>query len=111
MKAFSVNLWGCQPGTDDCCWEGVVCDTLQEAEALYEDPFGHRGFSESYCRSVYGELWIELDGPDCHRERQLQKARPQAPQAPEDDEGLHEQAMQAGMEFGVEAYNETMGWC
>lgn len=106
---YSVNLWGSKPGTNDDCWTGADYATLAEARAAYDHP---ETISDYVARSIAGatgELWLMLDGPDSHDERQLRKANRRA-QVRERAAERHERAMEAGMAGGCDAYNDAMGW-
>ena len=104
--AYSVNLWGSKPGTNDDCWTGEDYATRAEAEAAFQDPWGVGGFNESYYRTDGYELWIELDGDDVHTEQQLQRASRRR----QDDEWAREIATQAGFAFGCDGYNDALGY-
>lgn len=106
---FTVNLWCSKPGTNDDCWTGSDYTDEAAARAAYADP---TTMSEYIARTIAasdGELWLELDGPGVHEERQLRAADPAALERARREE-RHEQAMEAGMGLGVEAYNDVMGW-
>jgi hypothetical protein len=101
--SYSVNHWGSHPDLDnDDCNTGADFDTLDEAKA-----------SEMYKSADYSTEYIELDGPDINEVRknpnynakQVKRERAQA-----DREERSEYAMQQGMAFGAEGYNEAMGW-
>jgi len=102
-KRYSVNLWGSKPGTDDDCWSGAEFDTEAEARACYLDPWPH-----FYPHAKRETAWVELDGPDIHEERRNHSF--QRRRRDDGDDWRREQAMQAGMGLGVEAYNDAMGW-
>lgn len=99
-----MNLWGSDPneGNDDC-HTGQDFETREEAEVCFQKPW--EAFDESY----YGSCThtVELDGPDVHLERQNPSFKPSKDS---DKNWRREQALEAGMAFGVEAYNEYMGW-
>jgi hypothetical protein len=101
---FSVNLWGSDPEEEnDDCHTGEDFATLEEAEACFQNPWDT--FSKSYYRGCTHT--IELDGPEVYKTRLNASFKPS-----EDNDSAwqREQAMQAGMGFGVEAYNEIMGY-
>ena len=108
---FSVNLWGSRPGTADDCWTGGDFATLEEAEAAFVDP---STMSSYIAKSIAGavrdgsELWIEMTGPQLQKERCLCRGRKNR-KADRDDQ-RREMAMEAGMAFGCDAYNDMMGW-
>lgn len=102
----TVNLWNSRPGGRDDCVTGVDDIDLEVAEAAASSPddglllglFG-RGWPRN------GELWVQVldDGVETYV-RQLRKK--ERTREPTDTEF----AMQQGMAFGVDAYNEAMGW-
>jgi hypothetical protein len=103
---YSVSLFGSHPdeGNDDC-HTGDDFATLEEARAAFSNPFSH--FSPAEAPTA---AYIMLDGPDVHEIR----ANPEyvAPVDGDDgeDEWRRERAMQAGMAFGCDGYNDEMGW-
>lgn len=109
-KPYSVNLWGSKPGTDDDCHTGDDFETLEDAMKVYRHPFTHfKGPGNQGGESYYsGELWVELDGPDVHEERQERRGRGKRDNG--DEEWRREIANEAGMLHGVQAYNEVMGY-
>lgn len=115
MKTYSVNLWGSNPDeTDnDDCWTGRDYVTRDEAVAAYQAiykwpdaPFGNPRFADfEFC---------VIDGPDVHEVMpnpdQKSQARRRREAARSDAEERSERAMQAGMAFGVDGYNDEMGY-
>jgi hypothetical protein len=109
---FTVNLWSTHPaaGNDDC---DTSADFATEAEAraavagLLDGTSTH--FSMAYFRD---SAFVELDGPGCHEvvERPGVAARARRRAARDAQDERSEAAMQAGMEFGVDGYNDAMGW-
>ncbi len=100
---YSVCHWGSHPDLDnDDCYTGDDFDTLEEAKA-----------SKMYQEAEYSVEYIELDGPDVHElkknpnynAKQVRRDR-----AEQDHLERSEFAMQQGMAFGVQGYNEAMGW-
>ena len=95
---YSVNHWGSHPdkGNDDC-WTGDDFATFELALADYNvDPD---------CYTAY----VELDGPEVY----MVRANPNySPKQCRIDSGAErsEFAMQQGMAFGCQGYNEAMGW-
>jgi len=106
---YTVNIWGSKPGTNDDCWTGKDYTDKPSALAAYADPASISDYIRNTIAGATGELWVELDGPDVHEERQLRKANRRA-QERELAAERHERAMEAGMAFGVDAYNDAMGW-
>lgn len=110
---FSVNLWGSKPGTNDDCHTGADFDSLEEALTVFNDPFTtFHGPNQQSGQSYYGghECWVELDGhldlvTGDNMMRQIAKGSKR-----QDDVWQKEQAMEAGMLHGIEAYNDMMGY-
>lgn len=108
---YSVNFWASHPenGNDDCnCGEDF--DTEIEALIAYNDPFF---WVTERSRKSFKGSYIELDGPGVYEvkmrpgfdvaayERELER---------ELREERQEFAMQAGMAFGCDGYNDAMGY-
>jgi hypothetical protein len=100
---YAVNHWCSHPNLqNDDCQTGEDFPTLEEAEEAFA-----KGSTD------YAVEFIQLAGPGVGKiapnpnydARRVARERRQA-----DREERREQAMQAGMGLGVEAYNETMGW-
>lgn len=114
---YEVNLCGAHPDEDDFddCWTGLEYPTLEEARAVFDaaDPLeamaatieGGTGNFAAYHRSSTTHVW--LSGPDVHEVRELKKPRRRRDDA---EDWRREQAMQAGMGMGIDAYNDAMGW-
>jgi len=108
QKRYAVDLWGSHPdeGNDDC-WTGHDCDTMKEALAAFED-------IESWCS--FGDLsstqWIILSERTGEVELTILRERrnPNYHRQVHGDEWRMEQAIQAGMAFGCDGYNDIMGW-
>jgi hypothetical protein len=105
---YSVHLWLTHPdaGHDDCM-TGAHFATEAEARAAIADLTEH--FDRMTLRDC---AFIELDGPNCHEvvERPGVAARARREAALDAQIEQSEAAMQAGMAFGVEGYNDAMGW-
>jgi hypothetical protein len=91
---YSVLEWGSDPdaGNDDC-YRGDDFATLDEALAAY-----HADFKRDVA-------WIEIDGPDVHYARKNPSYQPYK----DNGDDRMEYAMQQGMAFGANAFNEAMG--
>ncbi len=110
---FSVSLWGSDPdaGNDDC-WTGEDFATRDEAlaayRALYKFP------TDDIAEGCPEWQFAMIDGPDTHEtmrnpdERTARRWRREMAQS--DTEWQNERAHQAGMAFGVDGYNDEMGW-
>lgn len=107
-KAYGVCLWLTHPDDDnDDCMTGEDFDTLEEARACMANLEG------TFNMVYYSDCaFVELSGPDVHevveRPGVLRRARKNA--AADDAEWKREQAMQAGMAFGCDGYNDEMGY-
>lgn len=103
---FSVNHWGSHPELDnDDCFTGEDFDCLADAiKAFHEDP------TDSSVE------YIEIDGiedADLSKHGLASRYRRNPNFRPSRDNGedwRHEQAMQAGMAFGCQGYNDAMGY-
>lgn len=96
---YSVNHWCSHPDNEnDDCMTGDDFATKEEALAFFKQD----------AKSCY-IAFIEIDGPDIYQVR----ANPfySARQVKLDDSlDRREAAMQAGMAFGCQGYNEAMGY-
>lgn len=103
---YTVNLWESNPneGGDDCI---TGADYVLESEAIeaFNNPgkaFPWKGYANwqyiDLCRCVGEDSWEEVG------------LRKNPNYVPEDDVEDNEWAMLQGMSFGVEAYNEAMGY-
>lgn len=105
-KQFSVSHWGSHPDLEnDDCFTGEDFDSLDEAiKAFHADPKD---------RSVE---YIEIDGIEDadlskHGLTSRYRRNPNFRRSRDDDsDWKREQAMQAGMAFGCDGYNEVMGY-
>jgi hypothetical protein len=104
-KPFSVLLFGSHPDLDnDDCWTGEEFATLEEAQACLANPWAT--FNEAYHSSC--TAFFVLDGvglPDL-----VVRKNPDFRPRRADDEWKREAAMQAGMAFGCQGYNDEMGY-
>jgi hypothetical protein len=101
---YSVNLWGSHPEyCNDDCYTGRDYETLTEALEAYKNP-------EPIFGNLYNlqGLWIQLDGPETHEERQFPGVKPSLEN--DDEDWRREIANEAGMLGGCDAYNEVMGY-
>lgn len=111
---YAVNLWGSHPdeGNDDCD-TGTEYDTLEEAMAAFNDV--ENVLLKDFRRRQFYQNWsyVEIDGPGINQvrrnpRRDEQRARREREE--DDREWQRERAMQAGMAFGCDGYNDEMGW-
>lgn len=104
---FVVSYFGSHPddGNDDC-WEGWDFATLEEAEAAFAaavpEDTAYVELARYTGRTIDGAR--EIDTVKVRRNPDYR------PSALDDDDWRREQAMEAGMLHGAEAYNEVMGW-
>ena len=105
-KPYSVTLWTDTPGETDTCNTGEDFATEKEARMCLADMDAHfpHGWDVPY---------ILLDGPkDLHevtiRTTALKRAQRQRER--DDREARNEYATQCGMEMGIHAYNDAMGY-
>ena len=111
-KPYSVTLWGSNPDeTDnDDCWTGEDFATREEAllayQSLYKWPL--HGLAD-HCPEWQFAM---VDGPDVHDvmanpdERTARRWRRELTR--DDRDWQRERAMEAGMLYGVEAYNDAL---
>ncbi len=115
-KQFSVNYWGSHPDADnDDCYTGEDFDSKEEAIAFFkcevQDPPNMPGYYHSCV------AFIEIDGLEDSelQEAGIERVRPNPhhkpePKSPDSGSWQREIAMQAGMEMGIHAYNDAMGF-
>lgn len=113
---YSVTLWGSNPDkTDnDDGWTGSDFATCEEALAAYHDVM-LRPDHNKLVKACWGNWeFVMIDGPDVHKVTanpdQARQARYRHEDARFDAEWRHEQAIQAGMAFGCDGYNDTLGY-
>jgi hypothetical protein len=101
---FAVNLWGSHPGdSNDDCWVGVEFATLAEARHAADN------WREISRFDMSTTTHVQIDGPGVHEV--LKVAEPRIDRRADDDRAWQREiAMEAGMGFGVNAYNDAMGW-
>lgn len=99
---YFVNTWGSHPdeGNDDC-WSGEEFDSLEEAIYCFNNP------GDYFTRGARGRF-IELDGPDVYDVREDLPLNDLT--MDDEDDWEREYAMQQGMCFGCQGYNEARGW-
>ena len=113
VELWSVNFWGSEPGTNDDCWTGFDFKTEAEARAAYSDPKKLK--EDSYC-PLQDAAWIELalgtrGGTGVLTARTIDsKPNPDYEPPVDTDDWRQEPAMQAGMAFGCDGYNDMMGY-
>jgi len=120
---YTVNLWGSHPdaGNDDC-YTGRSYATNEAACAAFmatvhdapgsildDAPGAKLSRRAYYANWAYGEI----DGPDVYlvaKNPRYSEKRARREAAEDDAEWQRERAMQAGMAFGCDGYNDEMGW-
>lgn len=105
-EKFSVELWGSDPdlGNDDC-WTGDEFDTGAEAMAVFNNPWPHFETTPGYYSRDTAYVTFKGPGIEGKRVNPLFK-----PTKDDDSDWKREQAMQAGMMGGCDAYNDIMGY-
>jgi hypothetical protein len=110
QKQFSVLLFGSHPDEEnDDCWSGAEFDTEAEARACLDNPWAT--FERGYFAA--STAFIVLDGaslPDLVIKTNPGFRPNRSPGDRIDGEWKREAAMQAGMVFGCQGYNDEMGW-
>ena len=102
LKPFTVSLFGSHPDEDnDDCWTGNDYATLTEAEKVFVAPW------ETFLRDSSVAYFV-LEGPGIDRQVRANPAF--KPSKDYDSAERSERAMQAGMAFGCDGYNDEMGW-
>lgn len=112
---YSVTLWGSNPDeTDnDDCWTGEDFATRDEAIAAYRAivMFPTTGALVEGCGHWE---FVMLDGPDTHevtaQPDRAASRRHRREMARDAASWRQERAMQAGMAFGCDGYNDEMGY-
>jgi hypothetical protein len=116
-KPYTVTLWGSNPDeTDnDDCWTGDDFATREAAIAVYREVVMFPDASQlARVCGRGGWEYVLIDGPDTHeltqnpdrsscerRQRELEQS---------DRAEQSERAMQAGMAFGCDGFNDEMGY-
>jgi len=116
IDTYSVSLWGSRPGTDDDCWTGLDFETMAEARRCFDEP--ERFFKSDLSSAAWFALTREyrLNGTNYSDEMGVRenpsydRARIERERRMYDEMERRERAMQAGMAFGVDGYNDEMGW-
>lgn len=109
---YSVNVWGSHPddGNDDC-WNGDDFASLAEAEAEFaKDPDcdSHDQYVELAVGTRDGRRMVDVESLKVRKVAGRKGSY--IGDTSDDDEWRREQAMQAGMGMGVDAYNDMMGY-
>lgn len=107
--AYSVLLFGSHPDSDnDDCWTGADFDTLEEARACFDNPWNT--FEKSAPGYYFSDTaYIVLESAT--EQLAIRKNPGFKPRRRRDDgEWKREAAMQAGMAFGCDGYNDEMGY-
>jgi hypothetical protein len=102
-NAYEINLWGSHPdaGNDDCV-SGTDAATFEEAVAIFNAPEGH-----FFKNAMRGIRFVEMVGSDVREIREVTNFLPH----PEDtDCDVQEGKRLAAMSFGIQGYNDFMGY-
>lgn len=100
-KTYEINYWGSHPeNNNDDCWYGEDFDSFDAAMSRFTLVITDGADDSSVA-------WIELTGPGVYR---CFKSRNYRPEPDDDDEWRREQAREAGMLGGCDAYNDAMGY-
>lgn len=118
--AYSVSYWGSHPDHDnDDCWTGADFETFEEALAAFQaNPSTVIPRSLNHLSLDLEAAFVQIDGDDPILEERLSKlglglvrANPlYSKRHAKGDDWDRERAMQAGMAFGCQGYNEAMGY-
>jgi len=99
-SVYTVSFWGSHPDEEnDDCWTGEDFTSLDEAMAAFR--------AECQDRDV---ACVMIDGPDLNIIRHNPGHRPRRRDADSYDLERSERALQAGMAFGCDGYNDEMGY-
>ena len=106
MSKFEVAYWGSHPdeGNDDC-FSGQDFDTIEDAKAFFKQDPSDTSVAYIELNEYVGVLdngIRQIDTLEIRKNPRFQRVT--------DDDWRREQAMEAGMLHGVDAYNEIMGW-
>ena len=105
-QLYSVNLWGSDPDlNDDDCWTGEDFSSLDVARNVYTNP--EFSSSEYFRQRAAKAIFIQLKGPNIQEHHRL---RPDSVEDVTDRLDIAEGAMQAGMAFGIQGYNDYLGY-
>jgi hypothetical protein len=112
FKPYSVAFWGSEPMTNDDCWTAGNYATIEEAQKDFEMVTALLEAGETVWGCSVGHdgcevAYVVIDGPDVHQERRLSEPEPTQER---DDLWENEFAMQNGMAFGCDGYNDVRGW-
>lgn len=125
LRPFSVTLCGRHPHAEDFddAHTGEEYATLEEARAIFDAPNPIEALSRgnadperfiSYYQGCTPYVWLlgpEDEVPGGEQIREMPGAQKMLKRlAADDGEWRREQAMQAGMAFGCQGYNEAMGY-
>lgn len=109
-KNHTVTFWDDTPIETDTCNTGVDFDTLEEANAFFLDVIDGKvdNASDYIRRQMNTAEYFMLDSEDLANPHIVKN--PRYTPRKDDDLWRHEMAMQAGMAFGCDGYNDVMGY-
>lgn len=110
MQMYQVNLFGSDPldtknKDNDDCWTGRDFEDRDAAFAFYNNPFTDPTFAQFYERIT---MSILLTGPNNLQMCRKNPRYVEPDMRQENIECQREQARQAGMMGGIDAYNDAM---
>jgi len=108
-KPYTVSLWWDKPVETDTCMTG--CDFATEKEARLAQADLETTFPCFRAKEL-DVPYILLDGPNVHEVTTRTSAlkRSQREREADEREARNEYATQCGMEMGIHAYNDAMGY-
>lgn len=105
-KPYTVSIWYDTPVESDSCATGCDFASEKEARMCLADMDLHFG------KMHHDVPYVLLDGPGVHEVtvRTAVLARAQREREADDRMARNEYATQCGMEMGIHAYNDAMGY-
>ena len=105
MTIYTILLWGSHPNNlNDDCWCGSEdLTTWEQVEEILANPFKY--FNKDDVRSTQ---WFEIDGLPEGTDRYRRNRFYRSPCL--SDDWRNEYAVQCGMAFGCDGYNDAMSY-
>lgn len=111
---FAVNIWGSHPEAEnDDWWSSREFSTKEEALECFNNPVEYFGMSDLYSTEYIELCSLEPGDSNDHSLYETIELRINPdfrPSHNDDSEWRRERAMQAGMAFGCDGYNDEMGY-
>lgn len=108
---FRINLWTCDPDSDKAQLHGVANGsdfaTLAEAQKVYDNPW--RYFTKVNPADIH-TVQLDYESKDLIEESFEYRNKAYKPSVDNDDAWRREMAMEAGMAFGCNGFNDMMGY-